>query len=81
MFAPSEVGYIGTLRGAEYTNRIRLKAFHDMKENGIMLQMTEVGTHFYINWYQGFHGDMYVKAMRDIMREAGIKEIRLERVE
>ncbi len=52
-----------------------------MQENGIMIQMTEVDNYFYINWYQGFHGEMYVKAMRDIMREAGIKENRLERIE
>jgi hypothetical protein len=46
-----------------------------------MLQVTEVGGYFYINWYQGFHGDMYAKAMRDIMKEAGMKGVRLERVE
>ena len=75
------VSYLGTLRGDEYTNRIRMRAFHAMQERGIMIQVTEVGNHFYIDWYQGFHGDMYAKAMRDIMREAGIKGVRLERVE
>ena len=75
------LSYLGTLRGDEYTNRIRMSAFHGMPGNGIMLQLAEVGNHFYIDWYQGFHGDMYAKAMRDIMREAGIKGVRLERVE
>ena len=75
------VSYLGTLRGDEYTNRIRMRAFHAMQERGIMTQVTEVGNHFYIDWYQGFHGDMYAKAMRDIMKEAGMKGVRLERVE
>ena len=75
------VSYLGTLRGDEYTNRIRMRAFHAMQEKGIMTQVTEVGNHFYIDWYQGFHGDMYAKAMRDIMREAGMKGVRLQRVE
>ena len=36
---------------------------------------------FYINWYQGFHGEMYAKAMRDIMKDAGMESVTLERVE
>ena len=80
----SDTGFLsclGTFRGDEYTNRIRMRAFHAMQERGIITQVTEVGNHFYIDWYQGFHGDMYAKAMRDIMKEAGIKGVRLERVE
>ncbi len=77
----SAVSYLGTLRTASYGNRIKMSAFHAMQEKGIMLQVTEVGDYFYINWYQGFHGDMYAKAMRDIMKEAGMEGIRLERVE
>ncbi|MDO4805184.1 MAG: hypothetical protein Q4A32_10245 [Lachnospiraceae bacterium] len=76
-----EVSYLGTLRTGEYGDRIRMTAFHVMQEKGIMLQITEVGHSFYIDWYQGFHGDMYAKAMRDIMREAGMKGAVLERVE
>ncbi len=77
----SAVSHLGTLRTASYGNRIKMSAFHAMQEKGIMLQVTEVGDYFYINWYQGFHGDMYAKAMRDIMKEAGMKSTRLERVE
>ncbi|MCR5008845.1 MAG: hypothetical protein K6A76_09740 [Oribacterium sp.] len=75
------VSYLGTLRTAEYGERIRMSAFHVMQEKGIMLQVSEVGGNFYIDWYQGFHGDMYAKAMRDIMRESGMKGANLERVE
>ena len=46
-----------------------------------MVQVTEVGGYFYIDWYQGLHGDMYAKAMRDLMKEAGITGVMLERVE
>ena len=58
-----------------------MSAFHGMPENGIMLQLAEVGNHFYIDWYQGFHGDMYAKAMRDIMKEVGMEVVRIQRVE
>jgi hypothetical protein len=58
-----------------------MTAFHVMQEKGIMLQVTEVGSFFYIDWYQGFHGDMYAKAMRDLMKEAGMEGTVLERVE
>ena len=78
---PIEVSYLGTLRTGEYGNRIRMTAFHVMQEKGIMLQVTEVGSFFYIDWYQGFHGDMYAKAMRDLMKEAGMEGTVLERVE
>jgi hypothetical protein len=75
------VSYLGTLRTGDYGNRIRMTAFHVMQEKGIMLQTTEVGKHFYIDWYQGFPGDKYVKAMRDLMLEAGMKSVSIERVE
>ena len=75
------VSYLGTLRTGEYGDRIRMSAFHAMQEKGIMLQVTEVGSFFYIDWYQGFHGDMYAKAMRDLMRDAGMKGAVLTRVE
>lgn len=75
------VSYLGTLRTGEYGNRIRMTAFHAMQEKGIMLQTTEVGDHFYIDWYQGFKGDKYVAAMRDLMLEAGMKDVVIERVE
>ena len=58
-----------------------MTAFHVMQEHGIMVQVTEVGGYFYIDWYQGLHGDMYAKAMRDLMKEAGITGVMLERVE
>lgn len=75
------ISYLGSLRTAEYGNRIRMSAFHAMQEKGIMLQVTEVGERFYFDWYQGFHGDMYVKAMRDLMKKAGMTGAKLERVE
>ncbi|SKB69957.1 hypothetical protein SAMN06296386_10446 [Lachnospiraceae bacterium] len=75
------VSYLGTLKTAEYGNRIRMTAFHAMQEKGVMLQVTEIGDHFYIDWYQGFHGEMYAKAMRDLMIEAGMSGAILERVE
>ena len=79
--AGAEVSYLGTLRTAEYGNRIRMTAFHVMQEKGIMLQVTEVGEYFYIDWYQGFHGEEYVLAMRDVLAENGISGIRVERTE
>lgn len=75
------VSYLGTLRTGEYGDRIKMTAFHAMQEKGIMLQVTEVGSSFYIDWYQGFHGDFYAKAMRDLLKEAGMKGAALERVE
>jgi hypothetical protein len=79
--AGAEVSYLGTLRTAEYGNRIRMTAYHVMQERGIMLQVTEVGEYFYIDWYQGFHGEEYVLAMRDVLAENGISGIRVERTE
>ena len=79
--AGAGVSYLGTLRTAEYGNRIRMTAFHAMQEKGIMLQVTEVGEYFYIDWYQGFHGEEYVLAMRDVLAESGISGIRVERTE
>ena len=79
--AGAEVSYLGTLRTAEYGNRIRMTAFHAMQEKGIMLQATEVGEYFYIDWYQGFHGEEYVLAMRDVLAENGINGIKIERAE
>lgn len=81
MKAGAAVSYLGTLRAAEYGNRIRMTAFHAMQEKGIMLQAAEVGEYFYIDWYQGFHGEEYVLAMRDILAEKGISGIKVERIE
>ena len=81
MKAGAEVSYLGTLRTAEYGNRIRMTAYHVMQERGIMIQTTEVGEYFYIDWYQGFHGEEYVLAMRDVLAENGISGIRVERTE
>ena len=75
------VSYIGTLRTAGYGSRIHMKAFHVMPEKGIMLQVTEVGETFYIDWYQGFHDAAYIRAMRDTMAEMGMKGLCIERVE
>ena len=58
-----------------------MTAFHVMQEKGIMLQVTEVGEYFYIDWYQGFHGEEYVLAMRDILTKNGISNVKVERVE
>lgn len=79
--AGAEVSYLGTLRTAEYGNRIRMTAFHVMQEKGIMLQVTEIGDYFYIDWYQGFSGEKYVLAMRDVLAEKGISGIKVERIE
>ena len=75
------VSYLGTLRTADYGSRIRMKAFHVMPEKGIMLQVTEVGDTFYIDWYQGFHDAKYIRAMRDTLAEMGMKGLCIERVE
>lgn len=75
------VSYIGTLRTDDYGNRIRMTAFHAMPEKGIMLQMTEVGETFYIDWYQGFHDTTYICAMRDELSKMCMKGLRIERVE
>ena len=58
-----------------------MSAANSHREKGIMLQVTEVGERFYFDWYQGFHGDLYVKAMRDLMKKAGMTGAKLERVE
>lgn len=79
--ASSGVSYLGTLKTAEYGKRMRMTAAHAMPEKGIILQMAEVGDVFYINWYQGFHGEMYVSALRDLLKEAGVKNVLLERFE
>ena len=75
------VSYVGTLRTSGYGNRIRMAAFHVMPEKGIMLQVTEVGDTFYIDWYQGFHDAAYIRAMRDELARMGMKNLRIERVE
>ncbi len=75
------MSYVGTLRTGEYGKRIRWTACHAMQEKAMMAQAIEVGDYFYINWYQGFHGEMYAKAMRDLMKEAGMDSVSLERVE
>ncbi len=76
-----EISYLGTFKTGDYGNRIRMTAFHAMPEKGFMLQVAEVGDYFYIDWYQGFFGDMYAKAMRDLMIEAGMENTSIERVE
>ena len=79
--ASVSVSYVGTLRTGDYGNRIRMTAFHVMPEKGIMLQVTEVGGTFYIDWYQGFHDVAYIRAMRDELAALGMKDLRIERVE
>ena len=81
MEASSGVSYLGTLKSAEYGKRMRMTGAHAMQEKGVMLQMAEVGDVFYINWYQGFHGEMYIAALRDLLREAGMKNVLIERTE
>lgn len=76
-----EISYLGTLRTAEYGKRMRMTAFHVMPENGVMLQVTEVGDTFYIDWYQGMHDAIYIRAMRDVLAGMGVKGMCLERVE
>ncbi len=75
------VGYSGTLRTGDYGNRIRMTAMYSSPEKGIMLQATEVGETFYINWYQGFHDTAYICAMRDVLAGMGMKGLRIERAE
>lgn len=79
--ASLEISYLGTLHTGDYGSRIRMTAFHVMPENGIMLQVTEIGGTFFIDWYQGMHEAAYVKAMRDVLAGAGMKDLRIERVE
>ena len=76
-----EISYLGRLHTADYGKRMRMSAFHVMPENGVMLQMTEVGDTFYIDWYQGMHDATYIRAMRDVLAEVGMKGMCLERVE
>ena len=75
------VSYLGTMRTGDYGSRIRMTAFHTMPDRGITLQVTEVGGYFYIDWYQGFHSEDYVLAMRDILAEKGICGIKVEGAE
>ena len=79
--ASFEISYIGTLRTGEYGNRIRMNAFHVMPEKGVMLQVTEIGDTFYIDWYQGFHDTTYICAMRDELSKMGMNGLSIERVE
>ena len=79
--ASLEISYLGTLHTGDYGKRIRMTAFHAMPENGVMVQVTEVGDTFYIDWYQGMHEATYVKAMRDALIGMGMKGLSLERVE
>ena len=76
-----EISYIGKLHTADYGRHMRMTAFHAMPENGIMVQVTEVGDTFYIDWYQGMHDATYICAMRDAMADMGMKGLCLERVE
>ena len=52
-----------------------------IEDTKALVQAIEVGGIFYINWYQGFHSELYAKAMRDIMKEAGMNSVAMERVE
>ena len=79
--ASFEISYVGTLRAGDYGNRIRMTAFHVMPEKGVMLQVTEVGDTFYIDWYQGFADATYIRALRDEMAKLGMKDLRIERIE
>lgn len=75
------VSYLGTMRAGDYGKRIRMTAFHVMQEKGISIHFIEIGNYFYIDWYQGFHKEDYVKALRDVLEENGIDGITIERVE
>ena len=79
--AALEISYLGTLNTGDYGSRIRMTAFHVMPENGVMLQVTEVGNTFYIDWYQGMHEATYIKALRDVLADMGMKGLNIERVE
>ena len=79
--ASLEISYVGTLHTGDYGKRIRMTAFHVMPENGVMVQVTEVGDTFYIDWYQGMHEATYIKAMRDVLSDMGMKNMSIERVE
>ena len=79
--ASFEISYLGTLRTTDYGSRIRMTAFHVMPEKGVMLQVTEVGDTFYIDWYQGFHDAKYICVMRDELAKLGMKNLCIERVE
>ena len=79
--ASLEISYVGTLRTGDYGNRIRMTAFHVMPEKGVMLQVTEVGNTFYVDWYQGMPDPAYVLALRDILAEMGMKGLCVDRVE
>ena len=76
-----ETSYLGTLKTGEYGSRIKMTAFHAMQEKGVMIQIVEIAGMFYLNWYQGLLGEEYVLALRDLMQEAGIESIRVERIE
>ncbi|MBR4343554.1 MAG: hypothetical protein IKP88_12780 [Lachnospiraceae bacterium] len=75
------MSYLGSFRAAEYADRIKMKAFHVMQERGIMIQTTEVGGVFYIDWYQGFTDDKYARAMTEMLISMGMKSAKMERVE
>ena len=81
MKAGTGLSYLGTMRTGDYGNRIRMTAFHAMQEKGLSIQFAEVGNYFYIDWYQGFHKEDYVKALRDVLEEKGVGGITIERVE
>ena len=79
--AALEISYLGTLNTGDYGSRIRMTAFHVMPENGVMLQVTEVGNTFYIDWYQGMLEATYIKALRYVLADMGMKGLNIERVE
>lgn len=73
--------FIGRLRTGAYGNRIRMTVMRSMWEKGIMLQTCEVGDTFYLNLSQGLTGAKYIRAMRDVLAEMGIRGLRIERME
>ena len=46
-----------------------------------MIQMTEVGGIFYMDWYQGFEDEKYVSTMTELLQKAGMKSASFERIE
>ena len=79
--AAMEISYLGTLRTGDYGSRIHLTVFRVMPENGVMLQVTEVGGTFYIDWSQGIPDAVYIRALRDVLSDMGMKGLCLERME
>lgn len=60
--------YLGTLRTGAYGTRIRMTVFHVMPVRGITVQMTEIGKHFFADWYQGFSDEVYIRTFTEIAK-------------